>query len=162
MVVVSDATPLMVLAAIGQFDLLHKLYGNVTIPEAVYHEVVIAGAGKPGAVETASARWITTQTVADKTATQQLRLRAGLDAGESEALILAQEIGAKIIILDEKAGRREALALGLNVTGTVGVVLLAKERGHITLVKPILDALLRAGFRLSALTYQTALKQAGE
>jgi predicted nucleic acid-binding protein len=85
-----------------------------------------------------------------------------LDAGESEALILAQGIGAKAIILDEKAGWREALALGLNVTGTVGVVLLAKERGHIPLVKPVLDALLRAGFRLSVTTYQIALNQAGE
>jgi predicted nucleic acid-binding protein len=48
MVVVSDATPLMVLAAVGQFDLLHKLYGNVAIPEAVYDEVAVAGAGKTG------------------------------------------------------------------------------------------------------------------
>ena len=64
MIVVSNASPLINLAAVGQLNLLHLLYGKVIIPEAVHHEVVVLGAGEAGATEVASSNWIEVRKVA--------------------------------------------------------------------------------------------------
>lgn len=108
MSVVSDATPLISLAAIGALDLLAQLFGNIVIPAAVYHEVVVAGAGKAGAHAVANAAWIRTRAVKNKRAVRALMNSAGLDQGESEALVLAQELNATLLLLDDLAARQIA------------------------------------------------------
>lgn len=65
--VVSDASPLINLARIGELDLLHRLYGDLLIPDAVWREVVIKGAGQPGAEEVRAASWIKTRDVVNGT-----------------------------------------------------------------------------------------------
>lgn len=162
MIVVSNSTPLIALSAIGQFSLLQSLYSNMAIPEAVYDEVVIAGAGKSGSQEVANAVWISKHIVLNQQAVTDLLNQTKLQIGESEAIILAQELNADLLILDDNNARKEAKTRNVSVTGTVGILLLAKQQGLIAVVKSSLDALLQSGFRLSTTTYQATLKLAGE
>lgn len=154
MKVVSNSTALVHLSAIGQLDILRQRFGEIYIPEGVYHEVVVAGAGKPGAVEVAQAAWIHTATVTDKTALALLR--SVLGAGEAESIVLALEMSADLIILDDKAARQFALAQGLRVSGTIGVLLEAGKRGEIDFVFAM-EQLLATGFRLHPREYQRIL-----
>jgi predicted nucleic acid-binding protein len=90
-------------------------------------------------------------------------LERDLDRGEAEAIALACEVGASLVLLDEREGRRTALRLGLRCAGVVGVLLEAKERGMVEAVRPLLDALRdTTGFYLTAEVYRHALVLAGE
>lgn len=161
MSVVSDASPLIGLSAIHSLDLLHKLYGTIHIPGAVYREVR-RGALRPGAKEIAAASWIKRHTVKNKNIMLPPILAAGLGEGESEAIALAVELGATLIILDDRDARNYAKAQGLFVTGTAGILVAAKANGLIAEVKPRLDALIGAGIYIDFAIYQATLRLAGE
>jgi len=94
MSVVSNASPLISLAWIGKLDLLRQLYGELLIPEAVWHEVVIEGVGQPGANEVKVATWIKTQSVTNTPLVSALRQE--LDAGEAEAIIGTGRLAGKV------------------------------------------------------------------
>jgi predicted nucleic acid-binding protein len=162
MIIVSNSSPLIGLASIDGLYLLESLYDTVHIPEAVYQEVVIDGAGRAGSKDIAAASWIQRHQVADKLAVSELTTKTKLKEGESEAIILALELKADFVLLDERPARRYATELGLQLVGVVGVLLLAKTQNLITEVKPLLDKLMAAGFRLHTATYKTALQAAGE
>ena len=100
MSVVSNASPLINLARIGKLDLLHDLYGELTIPEAVWREVVVEGAGQPGADEVKGATWIKRHAVANRQLVHALQQE--LDAGEAEAIVLASEMEAELLLMDER------------------------------------------------------------
>lgn len=93
MTVVSNTSPITNLAGIGQLDLLHQLYGSITIPQAVYNEMATISRTVPGALEVQTLSWITVQPVADSK--QVEALRAVLDPGEAEAIVLALELNAE-------------------------------------------------------------------
>ena len=158
--VVSNAGPLITLAKIQRPQLLKDLFGHIVIPRAVFEEVVLQGAGEPGAEETRSAGWIETRSAADDLSVAVLR--ESLGAGESEAIVLAQELGADLLLLDDALARRKAGRLGLKVMGTLGVLLLAKQRGYLEMVKPILSELQQTDFRASTRVYEEVLVRAGE
>ncbi len=158
--VVSNSGPLIALATVGKLELLHGLFGRICIPEAVYSEVVIRGKGQPGSMEVDAAEWIETHVVRDAFAVNLLRDELGV--GESEAIVLAQELGARYLLLDDGAARRKTQRLGLSALGTLGVLLVAKEAGVIALVKPVLDELRRSDFRMSLRIYGEVLLKAGE
>jgi predicted nucleic acid-binding protein len=129
MIVVSDTSPLTNLAAIGQFDLLHQLYGQVHIPEGVWHELSAEGKRWPGRDEVAAAGWVERRTVLNESLV--MALRRDLDRGEAETIALALELQAELVLLDEREGRRAAQRLGLQVVGVVGILLEAKTKGAI-------------------------------
>ena len=156
----SKFRPLIGLASIGKFQLLKDLFGEIVIPSAVYNEVVIQGKYQPGAKETREADWIKVVEVQDHLAVNLLRNE--LDQGESEALVLAKELGAVRILIDERLARRKARSVGLTVTGTLGVLLMAKEAGLIPAVRPLLDSLSETPFRMSENLYRRVLRMAGE
>lgn len=161
MIVVCNTSPITNLAAIGQFDLLFSLFGEVHIAEGVWDELHSGGKKWPGADETASANWISRHKV-NNNALVTVLMR-DLDLGEAESIAPAVEIQADWIILDEKEGRRAAQRLGLQVLGVVGLLLEAKAQGKIQSIQPFLDALRQvAGFYLSDEVYQAGLKAAGE
>lgn len=160
MIVVANAGPLIALAQIGQLHILPALYGQIHIPSAVRKEVLADGRERPGAVEIGAAPWIRIDHVRDRTAVQLLLDR--LDAGESAAIVLALELKADLLLMDEARGRRIAEARGLSKTGTVGILIAAKQHGLLPAVTSLLDSLLAAGFRLSAELYRQARLLAGE
>jgi predicted nucleic acid-binding protein len=120
-VVVADAGPVIALQRIGHLGLLQALFQEVLVPPAVARELV------PRLTLPA---WIRERTLQQPIA--QEVLRASLGAGESEAISLALEIQADRLIVDERAGRRVAEALGLRVAGVLGLLVLSKQRGHVT------------------------------
>ncbi|MCB0086480.1 MAG: DUF3368 domain-containing protein [Caldilineaceae bacterium] len=160
MIVVADSTPLIALARIGRLKLLKSLYGELIIPDAVFDEVVHSGKDRAGVTQVQKAEWIKRQSVDNEVAVQLLRER--LDRGESEAIILALELEADLLLIDEMKGRRIAEAQGIAVTGTVGAIVAAKRQNVIDSVQPLLDDLRHNEFRLSDELYKIALAMADE
>lgn len=119
MIVVSNAGPLIALAKIEQFELLRELFGKLCIPQAVYDEVVVIGAGKAGANETRQGvgNWIEVKKVKDLVMVKSLLTKLG--KGESEAIALALEMKADLVLLDDYKARATAEFMGLNMTGTM-------------------------------------------
>lgn len=158
MTVVSNAGPIIALSRINHLFVLPALYETILIPHAVRDELTAREA--PGAAEPHSAEWLQQRRVDSATAVSLLRER--LDAGESEAIVLALELEADILLMDEARGRRIAKSRNLSLIGTLGVLLLAKEKGHIDRVAPLLAALEQNAFRMSQSLRGYVLQQAGE
>lgn len=155
MIVVSDASPLAALSYIHQVDLLPQLYDRVLAPEAIWQEL-LAGRQHPGREMVIQANWIERRTVQNQQLV--LSLQKDLDRGEAEAIALALEVNADLLIIDERIGRRTAQHFALNVIGVIGVLIDAKHHGLIAEVKPYLDQLrIIAGFRVSEALYQRVL-----
>lgn len=155
--VVSNSTPLIALSRIRRLHLLRELFNEVTIPAAVYEEVVSAGKGRAGGLEVENARWIIQHQVKNKDLVAFLRI--SLDAGEAQTIALAKELSADLVLLDDNDGRNIAASVGINFTGTIGI-LLRYYQGHSADFKEALDELLAQGFRLSKIEYQKILEQA--
>ena len=161
MVVVCNTSPIVALARAGMLDLLHAVHGKMVVPEAVFHEITVAGAGEPGASEVAAAPWIKRRLVLNLSLVNALSLE--LDAGEAEAIALAVECRADLILLDERMGRHAAQRMGLTVTGTLGILIAAKDRGLLVSVRPMLDALRAdAGFWIGDALYGAVLAAVDE
>src|SRR5919109_178777 len=161
MIVVSNASPIMNLACVGHLELLQQLYGSVIIPGAVYREITVSGAGEAGAAEVQALEWIQVREVADRALATSLQIE--LDEGEAEAVALAVELKADLLLVDERRGRAVAARLGLTVMGLLGVLVEAKHQGYLPAIKPVLDALLvQAGFWVSQQLYSYVLQVAGE
>lgn len=159
--VVSDSSTLIHLARIGQLSLLKLFFDTVTIPPAVWREVVEQGLGKAGAFEVKQADWIKIISPTDNALVRLLRRE--LDDGEAEAIALAIERRADLLIIDEAHARGIAELYGLKKTGVVGLLIRAKQEGHIDLLKVELDKLrVQAGFRIKQKLYDRALSVVGE
>jgi uncharacterized protein len=150
--VVADTSPLIAVHQLGQLSLLQRIFGEIYVPPAVAREV------NPGMPALPS--WIVVRTLAQPIALEILC--ASLGAGESEALSLALEVKAELVVVDDRPARRLALNLGLPVAGTAGVLVRAKRLGFIPEVRPLLDEIIRRGFRLSPAIREKALADAGE
>lgn len=163
MIVVSDTSPITNLAAIHQLDLLQQLYRTIFIPLAVYNEMVTVGKVVPGAVEVQSLSWFQTQTLTNAQKVKDIQTKANIDLGEAEAIILALELKANLILMDERRGRALAAKYELNVIGLLGVLLQAKQKNFIPAIKPLIDQLIdQADFRISNQLYATVIQNAGE
>ncbi|MBH8574828.1 DUF3368 domain-containing protein [Nostocaceae cyanobacterium CENA369] len=164
MIIVSDTSPITNLAAIGQLDLLRQLYSNVTIPQAVYHEMVDVDRIVPGAVEVQQLSWIQTVRVVNSRQVAEIQQQHNnIDLGEAEAITLSIELKADLLLMDERRGRTVALDYGLNVTGLLGVLLQAKKQGVIPAIKPLIAQLIAtADFRVSQQLYAIVLQSADE
>lgn len=158
--VVVDAGPLIYLAVLGHYDLLWHFFDPVYIPTAVYGEVVQAGQDMPGARETQKGvdeGKIQVVSVSDRLAVEMLL--SELDAGESEVIVLAREQGISRVIIDDKRARLHALRLGLDVTGTIGILLLAQTAGLDVNMKESLDELRQHNFRISDTLYRRLVRR---
>jgi predicted nucleic acid-binding protein len=159
-IVVSDASPLISLAVVRHLDVLQHLYERVIVPEAVYREIT-GSAGLPGATEIQGLEWIASQPVQNDIVVRALQ--GELDRGEAEAIALAVELQAGLVLIDERRARAVAIRMGLNVVGVLGVLVEAKRKALIPRLKPVLDALIaQAGFWVSQQLYGRALHAVGE
>lgn len=119
---VADSSPLVVLTKLGCFDFLNRLFPRVYISSEVHHEVVIAGAGLPGAAEVSKAEWIEVKGVQNPAGLRAAQRQYGLGPGEMSTILLAKELGAKPALLDDYRARKLAKAEGLEILGSVGLL----------------------------------------
>lgn len=163
LIVISDTSAITNLAAIQQLHLLPQLYNRVTIPESVYCELADIDPPVPGTLEVQAADWLQVRQVVNRSAVERLQQEVRLDAGESEAIALALEINADLLLIDERRGRAEADRLGLRITGVLGILIEAKHQNLIVAVKPLLDAMIATSeFRVSSDLYDKILDMVNE
>jgi len=150
-IVVSNSSPLIALDSLGQINLCDALFGTVLIPPAVGREAFQVRQ-RPS--------WISERNLAQPLSAAVLRGRLG--AGEREAIALAIELSADLLLMDDAAGRRAAVSVGLRVVGTFSILLRAKEQQLISAVKPLIDQLLVFGFHADENLIADVLRFAGE
>ncbi len=131
--------------------------------EAVYRELVDIEPPVPGTREVQSASWLKVKQVFNREVVERLQGERSLDPGESEAIALALEINADLLLIDERRGRAEATRLGLRITGLLGILVEAKHQNLIVAVKPLMDALIATSeFRVSLALYNQILEMMHE
>lgn len=149
---VSNASPLIALAAIDRLDLLPALFGSVTIPPAVAAEIAPSIPARP--------EWLQVQPLVQPEPAPVEG--SGLGRGERQAVSLGLEIHAERVIVDDRPARRLAQALGLRVIGTLGVLLAAKRYGLLERVQPSLKELRSRRFFMAPKLYERVLQLAHE
>ena len=158
MIIISDSSPLISLAIIGKLNILTQLYEEIYVPTAVYKEVVKSN--KPFAKELKLFLQGKTKNVKNKMAVDILLSDIG--AGEAEAIVLALEQHPDVILIDDLKARRFAKIKGLNVMGTMGLLLMAKRKGLLEEIKPLLSDLLSNNIRISTKIIDITLHAADE
>ncbi len=156
--VISNTTPIISLLKIGQLNLLQRIYGTILIPEAVFREVE-AGKTKPFYVDLSKLNWVVIRKIKNRKALFTLEK---LDAGEAEVIQLALETDAELVIIDELLGRQFAKRNALKVTGTLGILVKAKEYGFISNVSTLLQELQDQGIWIGEKLEASILKKANE
>ncbi len=158
MIVISDTSAITNLAAIQYLQLLPQLYNQITIPEAVYRELAEIDPPVPGTLEVQMASWLEVRQVVNRNVVERLQIEVRLDPGESEAIALALELNADLLLIDERRGRAEANRLGVRITGLLGILVEAKQKKLIVNVKPLMDSLIATSdFRVSSALYSQIL-----
>lgn len=158
MLIVSDTSPITNLIQVNQLELLNKMFGEIVIPNKVFEELSVYEGHKE---EIGNQDWILIKSVKNKELVKALEKQ--LDSGEAEAIILAKELEADLLIIDERKGRKAAEEYGLKIIGLLGVLIQGKKKGHIDKLKPILDELIEeVGFRVGKKLHERILKEIDE
>ncbi|MGI8669086.1 MAG: DUF3368 domain-containing protein [Aridibacter sp.] len=145
MIVIADTSPINYLVQIGEVELLEKLYGQIVIPNAVFEEL------KSDFAPIVVKKWISNKPhwLEIKNVNSELdEDLATLDKGEAEAIQIAKELKADLLIIDEKLGRKTAKEYGLKIIGTIGVLALAKEKNLIN-ISEVIQKLENTSFYIS-------------
>ena len=159
MIVVSDTTPIISFLKINRLDLLEKLFGEVLIPNAVYEELTVDKRFIEEAKMVKNAPYIKSVSVSNPEAVRILRMATGLDQGESEAIVLTDELKADVLLMDEAKGRAISRQMGIAIMGTIGVLISAYEDELITAEEARLCIvnLQRSGRHIGKRNYQILL-----
>ena len=156
---ISNTSPLLYLHLVKQLDLLPQLYGTVFVPPAVEAELQAGAERGVDVPQIKALHWLQVMPLASVTS---IPMVMDLGRGEAEVIGLGLENPNSRLILDDTLGRRIARLQGLQLTGTVGVVVKAKQAGLLPIVSPVLSALQEAGLWLSESLVAEVLCQAGE
>jgi len=154
---VCNATPIISLSSVDKLDILKELFHTVIIPEAVYNEI---RAKESYGYKEVESDFINVEQIKGKIYSDLLFNQ--IDLGETETIILAKEINADFVIIDDNMAYRIATNSGLNVTRTLSVLLRAKEKGIIREIKPIIDEMISKGRWYSKRVYRDFLKKTNE
>lgn len=157
--IIANSGPIISFARADYLYLLGATVKEIIIPNAVFEDIVVKGRGKPGAEEVKEAVWIKRKEVKDKNKVEKLVERLG--EGESEAIVLAKNLGATLLIDDAKA-RKEAERIGVECIGSLRILKEAKERELIERIKPVLDELRDSGLRIKNNLYLLFLELVDE
>ena len=155
MIVVSDTTPLISLLKINRLDLLEKLFGKILIPQAVFNELTV------DANQIKNKKFILVKAVNKFESVGILKRAVGLDQGESEAIVLADELKADLLLMDEAKGRKVSVEMGHKIIGTIGILMAAYEEQELTSdeVKDCIDGLQRSGRHIGQNHYMMLLNR---
>lgn len=160
MIAACDSGPLIWLSRVDRFSILPKLFTEILIPPAVHFETVVNASGYSNAHDVQAAieaGWMKVQ--APTHVLEIPSLSARLHAGEAETIALAAEQQTDAVLLDDRRAREYATEQGLRIIGTVGLLLMARERGGEPNLKGILDQMRDQGFRLSENLYRQICSQ---
>jgi predicted nucleic acid-binding protein len=163
-IIVADAGPLIGLARIDRLSLLKSLYGTIVVSEPVLSELC-ATSVRPGSGALSASLAdgvIQARALAQGREMELVRLCLLLDAGEASAILLAEQIQCRFLMIDERRGREIARRRGIPVVGLAGVLLAAKGSGLLKSVAPVLADLARQGYRLSDALVTEVLRLADE
>lgn len=163
MLVISDTTPIISLAKANRLYLLERIFGKVLIPKAVFEELTENTYYVEEAVQIKNCSFLVCENVKNQESVKILRNVTGLDAGESEAIVLYEELQADMIVMDERKGRKVAKQLELKCVGTVGILLQAYDEKLITTeeVKECFEIFERKGIRMGERLKQYAMDYIG-
>jgi len=157
--VICNTSPLFYLYQLQHLALLQKLYGRIIVPEAVVEELKAGQEQGEDVHDIDAYRWIEVRRVR---VPQLVELNTDFGPGETQVMALALEEAGYLVIVDDWLAREFARIRGLQITGTAGVLLKAKQQGYIPMVNPLLDRLIDMGFRLSEAVRGHILRLAGE
>jgi predicted nucleic acid-binding protein len=160
--VVSDSSPLITLARIGQLQLLAEFFGRIAIPAEVHDEVAVAGRGLPGAEEVGKADWIQVLPVPSGSSSDLVEGISALGAGERAAILLAKALPADLLLLDESKARRVAQNAGLSVSGCIGILEAGTRTGRISDLRLVYIDLLKQGIRFDLALLRDSLARLGQ
>ncbi len=158
--IIINSTPIIALASIDKISLLNELYGKVFIPEAVHNEISAKSGSKAHLAIEKFQDWVIIKSIQNMEAKRFFKVQ--LHDGEVEVMILGRELEADMLIIDDYLAREYAKYLGFKVTGTLGLLLKAKENGIIECVKPLVNNLVDNGIYIDDKLYQSILEIAGE
>lgn len=163
MIVVSDTTPIISLMRAGQLELLRRLFDVVYIPEAVYRELTENETFYEEVRIVQECEFIYVKEVDNEKSVTILRNFTGLDAGESEAIILADEKHSDVLLIDEHKGREVAKKMGILITGTIGILTQAFDEGMLKKkdVEGCIERMKESGIRISEKLYQKLREHMG-
>lgn len=163
MIVSSDTTPIISLLKAERLDLLQKLYKVVLVPQAVYKELINNPQYAKEADIIKTTEFLSVMDVENRKSVAVLRSVSGLDAGESEALIMYDEQKADLLLIDEHKGRSIAKQLNVRYIGTAGILMLSYDKGLISAaeVKRCMDIMIENGIRLSRKLCNTVMVYVG-
>ena len=147
-VIVSDTSCLILFYKIGELDLLKKLFGKLHITDSVLKEF-----------NQLIPDWIE---IVEPTTNLHQGLSSYLDKGEATAISLAAEHENSLLIIDEIKGRKAAKEMCISVTGSLGVLIAAKNKGHIQTVKPLIEKIQKTNFRISEELIERVLEKVNE
>jgi predicted nucleic acid-binding protein len=159
-IIVSDTSCVGYLIQINLLHLLQTLYGEIIIPAAVNDEILQLENKEHTLSEFKNADWI--KIYSTHNLSNVSKYKNILDRGELEAISIAIELEADLLIIDEKLGRIVAKTIGFDITGLVGILITAKNKNLILSVKKALDELILLGCRISNTLYNIALKSCNE
>ena len=149
-------TPLISLMKTGPLDLVEQLFGEIQIPEAVFHELI------SNMIQESA--FIKKVMVEDVKAVELLCRSTGLDLGESEAIVLSDSNGAKLLLMDEARGHKVAKQMGIQLMSTIGMLLVAYKEDRLTKeeILECLEALRHSGRHISSKLYEQLLQKLAE
>jgi len=157
--IVVNTSPWISLSICGQINLLESMYKDIYMPEHVGDEIIAGGIDSVGVKELKTSSWLKIEKVRDK---EKVELLYELDKGEAEVIILAKEQNIRNVLIDEKIARQQAKVLGLEVIGTLGLLLKAKNKGLISSIRPSINKILDNGIWIHDEIVKGILNEAGE
>lgn len=158
--IISNSTPLIALNKISKLELLQKIYKEIIIPYAVYEEVILESNTNTTNNFIKECGFIKIISIKNEEAKKMFA--TSLHKGEVEVMILAKELGADTCIIDDLLARKYAKYYNLKITGTIGVIIKAKELGLISEIRPIMNELISSGIYIDEKLFNKVLKIAGE
>ena len=164
MIVVSDTTPLISLLKVGHLDLLYKYFGEVQIPKAVFDELTSNQRFALEAEEIKKCSYIRVVQIEDDKSVDIIRRVTGLDLGESEAIVLTDNLHADLLLMDEAKGRNVAEQMELKIMGTIGLLLASYQNGYISSdeIRECVDILRDSGRHIGERYLQLLLERIDE
>ncbi len=158
MIVIADSSALVALSICQALPVIESLFGEVFVPDSVYQEVTIKGKPEAKVLK----EFLNSRTKSVKLENYSIKNKVNLGSGELDAIALYMSLSAELLIIDDAKAKKVAYANGLEVMGSIGVLLLAKEQGLIKAIKPLLELLDASNIHLSQKMIDKALEISGE